>query len=53
MYIRAISLSKTMRRISAVCKKTRKLEEWISEAQYEKVLHCSKAWRSVEYVAAA
>jgi len=53
MLIRDISFGGTTRRISAVCKKTRNPADWRSEAPYEKVLRFYKAWRSVEYAAAA
>src|SRR5207248_11697970 len=53
MLIRDISFGGTTRRISAVCTKTRNPADSRSEAPYEKVLRFYKAWRSVEYAAAA
>ena len=53
MHTRHTSLGETMKKISAVYKKTRKLADWKSEAPYEKVLRCYKAWQSAEYAAVA
>src|SRR5215472_6031765 len=42
MHIRPISHGGTMRRISTVCKRTRKLAEWRSEALYGKAFAATR-----------
>src|SRR5438309_60530 len=48
MHTRHTSPGETMKKIFAVYKKTRKLADWKSEAPYEKVLRCYKAWQSAD-----